>query len=99
MPPDGSPKDDTITKNTAIKCANTVNSYNCQVVAKDAIQSKINGYIPVSKIYERSIDKMSEDSLEIQSVRKQMDCIKSVICLLNTQIETMELEISKLTKS
>lgn len=98
MPPDGPDRDDTITKNTATRCANTLNSYNYQVATRDAIQFNINGYIPVSKIHERSIEKMEESSLEIKSLRKQLDCMKSVISLLNTQIETMEIEISKLTK-
>ena len=101
MPPDGPDRDETISKNTAVRCANTLNSYNYQVLPRDAIQLNISGYIPVSNMPpppQPQDEKLNENSLNIISLKKQLECMKAAVSLIHTQIETMEIEITKLTE-
>ena len=112
MPPDGPDRDDQremVARERAINSARALNHYNANVAVNYMIQTDIAGYTSnntkqVVNEFTQTPTKnnsctntlIQQNTATIESLKKQIDCMKSMLMVLTTQLETSEIEIARL---
>ena len=108
--PDRDEQREMAARERAINSARALNHYNANVAVNYMIQTDIAGYTsnntkqvvneftqtPTKNNSYTNTSTVQQTTATIESLKKQLDCMKSMMMVLTTQIETCEIEISKL---